>query len=375
VKRLTLAAVLAAALLLAGSGCSRGPTPWLEAGEPSPAAPAAPVSPLPPVPVGGSRIVEVVERVSPAVVNVTSNLATEESLGGTGRQAGEGTGFVVQGEGVVVTNFHVVEGGLNIRVITADGERLEARVIGGDPNADLAVLKVEPQDELPTVALGNSEALRLGEPVVALGFALGLEGGPSVTSGIVSAMDRTITARDPNFSEGERTYEDLIQTDAAINPGNSGGPLVDLSGRVVGINTAGVGAAAAENIGFAIAIDRARPVIEDAIANPEDPVAYMGVSTQDVDEVVAAQFGLPVDSGALVVDVAPGGPADQAGIDPGDVIVGIGGQDVATSADIRELVTERDPGEEVEIQVVGADGAAAGIEVTLGSRPLPIGQG
>jgi serine protease Do len=372
VKRPALIAVLAAVLLLAGSACTRGSTPWLETGEPSP---AVPVSPLPPVPAGGSRIVEVVERVSPAVVNVTSNLATEESLGGTGRQAGEGTGFVVQEDGVVVTNFHVVEGGLNIRVITADGERLEARVIGGDPNADLAVLKVEPESGLPTVALGNSEALRLGEPVVALGFALGLEGGPSVTSGIVSAMGRTITARDPGFSEGERTYEDLIQTDAAINPGNSGGPLVDLSGRVVGINTAGVGAAAAENIGFAIAIDRARPVIEEAIANPEAPVAYMGVSTRDVNDVIAAQFGLPVDSGALVVDVAPGGPADRAGVVPGDVIVGIGGRDVATSTDIRELVTEHEPGEEIDVQVVRADGDAVAIDVTLGARPLPIGQG
>jgi serine protease Do len=372
VKRSAFPAVLAAALLLAGSACTPASAPWTEAGEASPVAPA---SPLPPVPTGGSRIVEVVERVSPAVVSVTSNLATEESLGGTGRQAGEGTGFVVEGEGVVVTNFHVVEGGLNIRVITADGQRLEARVIGGDPNADLAVLEVEPESELPTVALGNSEALRMGEPVVALGFALGLEGGPSVTSGIVSAMGRTITARDPNFSEGQRTYEDLIQTDAAINPGNSGGPLVDLSGRVVGINTAGVGAAAAENIGFAIAIDRARPVIEEAIANPHEPVAYMGVSTRDVDSVVAAQFGLPVDSGALVVDVAPGGPADQAGVAPGDVIVGIGGEEVATSDDIRELVTDREPGEEVEVEVVRPDGDSLGIGITLGARPLPIGQG
>jgi serine protease Do len=372
VKRSALPAVLAAALLLTGSACTPDSAPWLGGAQPTP---AGPVSPLPPIPVGGSRIVEVVERVSPAVVNVTSNLATEESLGGTGRQAGEGTGFVVQDDGVVVTNFHVVEGGLNIRVITADGQRLDARVIGGDPNADLAVLKVQPESELHTVALGNSEALRLGEPVVALGFALGLEGGPSVTSGIVSAMGRTITARDPNFSEGQRTYEDLIQTDAAINPGNSGGPLVDLSGRVVGINTAGVGAAAAENIGFAIAIDRAKPVIDEAIANPEEPVAYMGVSTRDVDDVIAAQFGLPLDAGALVVDVAPGGPADRAGIAPGDVIVGIGGAEVVTSADIRELVTEREPGEEVDVQVVRPDGDASAIEITLGSRPLPIGEG
>ena len=329
-------------------------------------------APLPPLQAGRNRIVQVVERVGPAVVNVTTNVATEASLAEQPAQ-GEGTGFVVRRSGIVVTNFHVVEGGLNIRVVTAEGDRLEARVIGGDPEADLAVLEVQTDDPLPAVALGDSEGLQLGEPVVALGFALGLEGGPSVTSGIVSALERTITAQDPRF--GRRTYEDLVQTDAAINPGNSGGPLVDLSGRVVGINTAGVQAAAAENIGFAIAIDRARPAIEEAIEDPAAPTAYLGVSTRDVNEVLAAQLGLPVSTGALVVDVAPGGPADRAGVVPGDVIVSIGDRDVASSVDIGEAVGEFDPGDQIDVAVVHADGAESTFSVTLGVRPFPITEG
>jgi serine protease Do len=362
-------AAVAASLFLALAACARTEPQGTEASPPTPATSAQPEP-------GTSTdpVVEVVERVRPAVVNVAAELSSEQVLGG-GRNRGEGTGFVVRAEGIVVTNYHVVERGLNIRVVTADGRRLEARVIGGDPQADLAVLQVEPEEDLPTVALGSSDDLALGEPVVALGFALGLEGGPSVTSGIVSAVGRTITAQDPSFREGERTYEDLIQTDAAINPGNSGGPLVDLSGRVVGINTAGVGAAAAENIGFAIAIDRARPVIEEAIEDPAAPEAYMGVATQDLDPALVAQLGLPVDEGALVVDLAPGGPADRGGINPGDVILGIEGAEIATSDDIRDQITSREPGEEITVELVRDDGTADEVTLTLGVRPLPIEQG
>jgi serine protease Do len=320
-------------------------------------------------------IADVVEQVMPAVVSVTTNLATPESLTGEGRSAGTGTGFLLREDGVVVTNFHVVEGALNIRVVTSDGRRFNARAIGGDPEADLAVLKIDPRADLPVVPLGTSDRLRLGEQVLALGFALGLEGGPSVTSGIVSAIERTLTAADPNTPEGQRTYEDLIQTDAAINPGNSGGPLVNLAGEVVGINTAGIQASAAENIGFAIAIDRARPVIDRAMDDPDKPVAYLGVSTQDVDSALAFQLDLPVDEGALVVDVAPGGPADDAGIDPGDVIVRIEDQDVRTSEEVRDAIIDREPGEELEVMVVRANGSRERVTATLTVRPLPVGRG
>jgi S1-C subfamily serine protease len=356
------------ALVLFLGGCSGEPGHW---GLPTPPPPPAPVppSPLPPFDRDEDRIVQVVGRVSPAVVSVTSNLGS----GSEGVEQGEGTGFIVDAGGVVVTNFHVVENGVNLRVVTANGDNLGARVIGGDPDADLAVLQVESDEPLPVVPLGSSGSLELGQPVVALGFALGLEGGPSVTSGIVSAMGRSIRAG--GSGSPTRLYEGLIQTDAAINPGNSGGPLVDLDGRVVGINTAGVGAGAAENIGFAIAIDRARSVIEDAIRDPEAPQAYMGVSTRDITEAIAAQLGLPVTSGALVLEVVPGGPSDRAGIVPGDVITAIAGQEIGSPEDISEVLADLEPGQVIEVVAITPEGSEQSFELTLGTRALPVDRG
>ena len=307
------------------------------------------------------------------MVSVTSNLGAEGQI----VEQGEGTGFVVDPSGVVVTNFHVLDAptGVNvlgIQVVTADGQRLPARLIGGDPEADVAVLQVEAEGSLAAVPLGRSDELELGEPVVALGFALGLEGGPSVTSGIVSALDRTIRAGSETQT---RTYEDLIQTDAAINPGNSGGPLVNLEGQVVGINTAGVQAASAENIGFAIAIDRATSVIEDAIADPEAPQAYMGVSTSDVTPAVAAQLGLSISEGALVQDVVSGGPSDRAGIVPGDVIIEIAGEGIGSSEDISDVLADLEPEQVVEVVAITPDGNEESFDVTLGARALPVEEG
>jgi serine protease Do len=357
VKR-ALPLALAAILL---TGCTGLLTAAREEARPSPARPAA-VTPIPPFDPNGDRVVQVVQRVSPAVVNVRAEV-------GAGREP-EGTGFVIRSDGIVVTNWHVVEGGLGIAVITADGDRLDGRVIGGDQNADLAVVKVDAQDPLPTVRLGRSDGLQLGETVVALGFALGLEGGPTVTSGIVSALGRTIEAGGPDVQT--RTYEDVIQTDAAINPGNSGGPLVDLSGRVVGINTAGAGAA--ENIGFAIAIDRARPIVEHAMEDPDAPAPYLGVSTQTVTPELAATEGLSVDEGVVVAALAPGGPAEGAGIQVGDVIVAVDGEPVADNEDLQASLLEHAPREGVVVTVARGS-TTEDITVTLGIRPLPAEQG
>jgi len=317
-------------------------------------------------------IVRVVEAVRPAVVNVTTNLFQPNPLGGeSGR--GVGTGFVIRSDGIVVTNFHVVEHAQRITVITPppDSTRYTARVIGGDQNADLAVLKIQASG-LHTVPFGNSGRLELGERVVALGYALALPGGPTVTSGIVSALGRTIQAQDPNCDmckNGVRTYTGVVQTDAAINPGNSGGPLVNLAGQVIGINTAG--ANQAENIGFAIATNAARPIIDEAATNPSAPVAYLGVTTQDVSPSLALQFGLPVQSGALVLDVVPGGPADRAGITQGDVIVGLDGKDVIDSTSLRELLLSHQPGDRVAVGVVTQGGQKKTMTATLGVNPLP----
>jgi S1-C subfamily serine protease len=317
-------------------------------------------------------VVRVVKRVEPAVVNVTTDLFQQTQFGAQpGR--GVGTGFIIRSDGVVVTNYHVVEGASRITVITPppDSRSYQARVIGGDQTADLAVLKVEATD-LPTARLGDSSELQLGQPVVALGYALALKGGPTVTTGVVSALGRTITAQDPNCltcENGQRTYSDAIQTDAAINPGNSGGPLVDLSGRVVGINTAGAGGQA-ENIGFAIAIDAAERTIASAIANPSAPVAYLGVVTQDVSPSLAFQLGLQVQSGAYVVDVSPGGPAEKAGVQPGDVIVGFDGKEITNSRQLGEEIHALKPGDRVDVKLVTPHGPRT-VSVTLGVNPLP----
>jgi S1-C subfamily serine protease len=226
---------------------------------------------------------------------------------------------------------------------------------------------------LPTVPLGDSAKVALGERVVAVGYALALPGGPTVTSGIISALQRTVQAQDPNGGAGgqpiTRTYQDVMQTDAAINPGNSGGPLLDLAGNVIGINTAGN--ESAQNIGFAIAINAARPIIEQAVAHPSAPEAYMGVSTETVDAGLASQLGLLIDHGALVLAVAPGGPASKTSITQGDVIVSFEGKALNTSDQLGSFIAKHRPGDAVKVEVVDAAGNRSAVTVTLGVRPLP----
>jgi serine protease Do len=322
----------------------------------------------------GDPIVRLVERVRPAVVNVTTDtMSLDPYSQGSGQ--GVGTGFVVRSDGIIVTNYHVVEAAQRITVITPgpDSERYQARVIGGDEAADLAVLKIEAQD-LPTIPLGSSDELKLGQQVVAIGYALALEGGPTVTTGIVSALGRSIDATDPNCDVAVcenhvRTYSNVIQTDAAINPGNSGGPLLNLAGEVVGINSAGAGSA--ENIGFAIAINAAKPTINGAALNPSAPVAYLGVVTESVSEGLALQFDLPVTSGAYVLSVSPGGPAEKGGLETGDVIVGFDGEQVPNSDALGGMIRSLDPGDEVQVEVVGPSGERRTLSITLGVNPLP----
>lgn len=313
----------------------------------------------------------VVRKVLPAVVNVTTDVFRP---GVTQTSQGVGTGFVVGSDGVIVTNCHVVEGASKITVFTSEEKpaKYEARVIGGDCLHDLAVLQIDAKG-LPTVTIGESSSLQLGQRVVALGYALALEGGPSVTTGIVSSLDRTVRARDPQCDvceNGVRIYEDVVQTDAAINQGNSGGPLVDMRGRVVGINSAG--ADDAENIGFAIAIDSVRRAIEAAINDPLAPTAYLGVSTQDVTPELAVQLGLNTETGAYVVAVLTDGPASGAGLEAGSVIVAVAGREVTSSDSLSEVLASLAPGESVTVDVVEQSGEARALDVELGTRPLPV---
>jgi serine protease Do len=321
------------------------------------------------LPVGREPVEAVVKRVLPAVVDVTTDIF--QSGASTGQ--GVGTGFVVRSDGVIVTNCHVVEHASKITVFSSDTtpKQYDARVIGGDCIHDLAILKIDATG-LATVALGDSASLQLGQRVVALGYALALEGGPTVTTGIVSALDRTIKATDPGCDacqNGQRTYTGVVQTDAAINHGNSGGPLVNMQGQVVGINTAGDDSA--QNIGFAIAIDTVKQTIADAEAHPLAPAAYLGVVPQTVTTNLALQFGLTVKSGAYVVATTTDGPAVGAGIRQGDVIVGIDGKQVASENDVGSILDGLKPGDRVAVDVVGSDGTTRTIEVTLGTRPSP----
>lgn len=208
-------------------------------------------------------VVQVIKVVEPAVVQVATTTTANDPFFGSSTRQGTGTGFIVDASGLIFTNDHVIEGASSIEVTLNDGRSFAATVVDTDSARDLALLKIDASG-LPTVRLGRSSSLQLGQSVVAIGYALGLSGGPSVTSGIISSLERTVQAQDPAAAGGVRTYRDVLQTSAAINPGNSGGPLVDLSGAVVGINTAGV--SSAENIGFAISIDAARSFIGAAIS-------------------------------------------------------------------------------------------------------------
>jgi putative serine protease PepD len=306
----------------------------------------------------------VVDRVLPAVVNVVTD-------------AGEGTGFIVREDGIVVTNFHVVESaGTTIQVVTSDEEPQEydATYIGGDADADVAVLDIEATG-LPTLPLGDSDALRLGQPVVAIGYALGLAGGPSVTSGIVSSLSREITVEDPGCvqcTDARRVYPDIIQTDAAINPGNSGGPLVDLAGNVVGINSAGT--AEAENIGFAIQINAVRETIFGAAEHPGEPVAYLGIvgPVAVSDPQVQFQVDPPVDEGVLIQEVPADGPAGAAGMQAGDIIVTFDGSAVTSQEELVTAIRSHEPGDRVEVEVVRGDGERLTLTVELGVNPAPV---
>jgi S1-C subfamily serine protease len=269
-----------------------------------------------------------------------------------------GTGFVISSDGQIATNAHVVADATKIEVKFSDGSTAAAKVLGVDRTDDLAVVKVD-KTGLTALPLGKSADLRIGEPVVAIGNALDLTGGPTATEGIVSAVDRTIDTDD-----GEHLSH-LLQTDAAINPGNSGGPLLTLDGEVVGINSAG--SQDAQNIGFAIAIDTARPIVQQLQQGKTVTKAYLGVSTSVVDAAVAAQSGLDIDHGLLVVDVTGNSAASAAGLQPGDVIVSINGTATNDNTALGDAIRTAGAGHVVHLKVF-RDGKTIAIDATLSTH-------
>jgi S1-C subfamily serine protease len=302
----------------------------------------------------------ILSRVQPAVVAISTRGFEQDQFFNVVPSQGAGTGMIITASGEALTNAHVVGRADSIKVKLANGETKDADLVGTDPVVDLALIKIRDAGNLPTVELGQSSALQVGDSVVAIGNALALPGGPTVTEGIVSALDRTIGTR------GDR-LEHLIQTDAAINPGNSGGPLVNADGEVIGINTAVLqqtgSDAVAQNIGFAIAIDTIKPLIED-LRKGDGIRAFLGVSTYPVDESVQARFGLDTSEGALVIDLTPGSAAARAGVQQGDVIVGMGGDEISSAEELTAAVRRRKPGDRVELRWKrGADERSATVEL------------
>jgi serine protease Do len=378
-------------VLAAGTGCQH----HAAAAPPETIGQAPAPFATPPVLAGTPDIATLVAKVRPAVVNITTvhevhmprgdfpgfgDLFPFFRQGPGGRHPGGegdgdptmkqqalGSGFLVDGQGHVVTNAHVVDDADVVKVRLADDREYRANVVGKDDRLDVAVLKLQdPPHDLPFAALGSSDALRVGEYVVAIGNPFGL--GNTVTQGIVSAKGRTI---------GAGPYDDFIQTDASINPGNSGGPLFNLRGQVVGINTAinpqGKG------IGFAIPIDAVRDVVPQLLATGHVSRGRLGVVIQGMDQDLANALGLDHPHGALVEEVESGSPAERAGLKSGDVIVSVDGQDVSHSEELPRIVARHAPGTKVRLGVLH-DKHQRDAEVTLasikeeGSRDVPSSQ-
>jgi S1-C subfamily serine protease len=332
---------------------------------------------------GGFDAPGIYDRLAPGVVTVISIFGDEDAPLGS-QDGGLGSGFVLDGDGYVATNAHVVTNGpglgraSQVFVNFADGNRVPARIIGTDPNADVALLKVEPKGlSLTPLQLGSVDELRVGDAVAAIGSPFGEE--QSLSVGVISALDRNIASL-TDFGIG-----DAIQTDAAINRGNSGGPLLDAHGRVIGINAqikteTGEGA----GVGFAVPVDAVKRSLDQLRDDGDADYGYLGVSTVSLYPQLADRLGLDVDVGALVSEVVEDSPADDAGLSAGDrmiefqgqtdiaadgdVIIGVDGERLSQTADLADLISLLPPGEQVELDVL-RDGDRRTIEVELGTRP------
>jgi S1-C subfamily serine protease len=315
---------------------------------------------------GGTSITEIARAVSPSIVNIDIRTAPQSSpLFDIGAQEGTGSGVIYTNDGYIITNNHVVEGAQDITVTLASGEELNGKNIGADPENDIAVVKIDKSD-LPVLTLGDSDKLVVGQLCAAFGSPFGFE--QTVTSGIVSALNRSISAG--SQSGGQTTVlTNLIQTDAAINPGNSGGALTDGRGRLIGINAViATASGGSEGVGFAIPINTASKVAEDIISGKPISHPYIGVLGQTVSESIAEQYNLPVNKGAYVTRVVPQGPADKAGIKVGHIIVAIDGKPVKSMDEVVAEVRSRSVGDTIELTYYsGSDRKKA--EVKLEERP------
>ena len=280
------------------------------------------------------------------------------------RSSSLGSGVIVSSSGYLLTNHHVVEAADEIEVALHDGRKLLAKIVGNDPETDLAVLRVDAEN-LPAITFGSSDALKVGDVVLAIGNPFGV--GQTVTGGIVSALGRT--------GLGINTFENFIQTDAAINPGNSGGALVDVGGNLVGINTAiFTRSGGSMGIGFAIPVSTARMVLEQIVKSGGVTRGWIGVEVQEITPAVAESFRLQTTRGALIAGVLRGGPADKAGMKPGDVLVEVEGRPVGDPTSMLNLVAALAPGDTARLKLKRA-GKDLDASVTVGRRPKPQPRG
>lgn len=327
-------------------------------------------------PVAGNPIAKIAEEASPAVVNIDTETMVKRPLFPFAddpffRQffgdqwdkftqiipmKGKGSGFIVSKDGYILTNNHVIEGADKITVSLADGRQLDAKIVGKDPTFDLAVIKVT-AGNLPVLPLGDSDALQVGEWVVAIGNPFGLD--HTVTVGVISAKNRSIRA-------GNVSFDGFLQTDAAINPGNSGGPLLDLDGKVVGINTAII--PYAQGIGFAIPVNMAKSVIDDLVSYGRVRRGWLGVYVQPLTSDIAQAYGLKVEKGAVVADVVPGSPADKAGIKRGFVITKVDGVEINDAQDLVFQIRKHMAGDKIKIEIATSSGKRS-VTVTLEEIP------
>ncbi len=289
-----------------------------------------------------NQITGAVEKLSESVVSIDSVRVARDFNFGFVPVEGKGSGVIIDPKGYVVTNNHVIDGATKVQVHLKDGRTFLGEVVGSDSATDVAIVKVEAEN-LPAASLADSEKLKVGQIVLAIGNSLGLQGGPTVSMGVVSALGRPLPGADFIF-------EGLVQTDTAINPGNSGGPLADLNGSVIGINTAMI--PFAQGVGFAIPVNTVKWVTNQILETGRVVRPWLGISGANLNPALARRYDLPAETGVLVVEVDPRGPAYQAGLRVGDVLVQIGPQEVKQMKDVIVALSKLQVNQEVELSVI-----------------------
>ncbi|MBI2908687.1 MAG: trypsin-like peptidase domain-containing protein [Chloroflexi bacterium] len=337
---------------------------------PQPTAPPRPATPLTSDFSAAVRLVA--QRVKPAVVQITNEQVQVDLFNRAFRvPAGVGSGVIYDSRGYVLTNNHVVEGAQRLLVSLPDGQSFEGKLLGRDPQTDLAVVRIDSAN-LPVAELGDSDQLQVGDWVVAIGNALGLTGGPTVTAGVVGALGRTIQEPGGISGTGGPFLFDVIQTDAAINPGNSGGPLVNLAGQVVGINTLVAGDSGsgvqAEGIGFAIAVNTAKPIADQLVSTGKAVHPYLGIQYQFLTPAVASRLGVRQAQGVWVGAVTPNSPAASAGLRRNDIITEMDGTALKDDSQLSRIIDGRKPGDTITLTLV-RDGQPVKVQAKLGQLP------